>query len=227
MNFETAVATLNSVLGRIQPAEFHSSWIRTNAPSCYRFIQENLRREYGGIDWDQLTSALERRFQKLWKPRRIAKQLNAYEDRDEVQTILNKYRDKMYVFIAASDKSERRIRDTIGISFVRLAQSGNLLARLELMKFLRYTIDDWIEHHYFISRWRGYEEEMQKQLDACIRRYRYSGSFLTYLFRTLECAGRGIAPPRVYSLDQVENHRVRLSKTVRTGPRRVRSTDCF
>ena len=202
MDFETAVVTLNSVLGRKQPAEFHSSWIRTNAPRCYRFIQENVRREYGGIDWDRLTSALERRFQKLWRPRRIAKNPIPYEDRAEVQTILNKYRDKLYVFIAASDKNERRIRDVIGISFVRLAQSGNLLARLELMKFLRYTIDDWIERHYLVSRWRGYEEEMQKQLDACIRRYRYSGSFLTYLFRTLEYAGRGIAPPRVYSLDQ-------------------------
>src|SRR6188768_2146196 len=109
MDFATAVATLNDLLIRKQPAIFDSAWIRTNAPSCYRFIQENVRREYGGIDWDQLTSALERRFQKLWKPRRIAKQLNAYEGRDEVQTILNKYRDKMYVFIAASDKSEKRI----------------------------------------------------------------------------------------------------------------------
>lgn len=202
MDFETAVATLNTLLRRKQPAEFDSSWIRRNAPGCYRFIQENVRREYGGIDWDQLTYALDRRFQRLWRPRRIAKKPIPYEDRAEVQTILNKYRDKMYVFIAASDKNERRIRDVIGISFVRLAQSGNLLARLQLMELLKYTIDDWIERHYLVSRWRDYEEEMQKQLDACIRRYRYTGSFFTYVFRTLEYAGRGIVRPRVYSLDQ-------------------------
>jgi hypothetical protein len=103
----------------------------------------------------------------------------------------------MYVFIAASNKNERRIRDVIGISFVRLAQSGNLLARLKLMELLRYTIDDWIERHHCVSRWRGYEREMQKHLEGCIRRYRYTGSFLTYVFRTLEYAGRGIIAPRV------------------------------
>ena len=165
-------------------------------------FRKNIRREYGEIDWDRLTYALDRPFQRLWKPRRIAKKPILYEDRAEVQTVLNKYRDKLYVFIAASDKNERRIRDVIGISFVRLAQSGNLLARLKLMELLRYTIDDWIEWHRCISRWRGYEQEMQKQLEGCIRRYRYTGSFLTYVFRTLEYAGRGIIPPRVYSLDR-------------------------
>ncbi len=117
-------------------------------------FRKNIRREYGGIDWDRLTYALDRPFQRLWKPRRIAKKPILYGDRAEVQTVLNKYRDKLYVFIAASDKNERRIRDVIGISFVRLAQSGNLLARLKLMELLRYTIDDWIEWHRCISRWR-------------------------------------------------------------------------
>jgi hypothetical protein len=52
-----------------------------------------------------------------------------------------------------------------------------------------------------IARWCGHEEELQSQLTACIRRYRYTGSFLTYVFRTLEYAGRGIMPARMYSLD--------------------------
>jgi len=202
MDFATAVAMLNNLLGRKQPATFDSAWIRRNAPRCYRFIQQNVRREYGGIDWDRLTCALDRRFQRLWSPQRRAKKPIPYEDHAEVQSILDKYRDKMYVFIDAPDKNDRRVRDVIGISFVRLAQTGNLLARLQLMELLKYTIDDWIERHYLVSRWRGYEEEMQKQLDACIRRYRYSGSFLTYLRRTLEYAGRGIVPLRGYSLDQ-------------------------
>ena len=97
------------------------------------------------------------------------------------------------------------LRDVIGISFVRLAQHGNLLARQELMGLIKYTIDDWIERYYFLSRWRGYEDEIQKQLEACIRRYRYTGSFVNYVFRTLECAGRGIRPARVYSLDHSES----------------------
>ena len=65
---------------------------------------------------------------------------------------------------------------------------------------IRFTVDAWIEQHETIARWGGHEEELQDQIEACIRRYRY-GSFLTYLFRTLECAGRGVVPYQAYSLD--------------------------
>ncbi|HEY7220315.1 MAG TPA: hypothetical protein VH985_18160 [Candidatus Binatia bacterium] len=119
--------------------------------------------------------------------------------------ILKKYPGKMYVFVAACDKADRQIRDAISISFVRLAQNGNMQARRELVELLRYTVDGWVEQHGVVSRWLGHEEEMQRQIDACIRRYRYTGSFLTYVFRTLEYAGRGIAPARVYSIDQRRN----------------------
>ncbi len=115
---------------------------------------------------------------------------------------MRKYRDKLYVFLASQDQQDRRVRDVIGIKFVRLAQNGNLLARQKLVGLIRYTIDIWIERDYFLSRWRGYEDEMEKEVVACIRRYRYSGSFITYLFRTLQCAARGIRPARFYSLEQ-------------------------
>jgi len=67
-----------------------------------------------------------------------------------------------------------------------------------------YTIYGWMEQHEAVSRWQGHEEEMQKLLDACIRRYRYTGSFLTYRFRTLEYAARGIAPATVSSINRVK-----------------------
>lgn len=124
-----------------------------------------------------------------------------YEDHDEVEAIFKKYQDKMYVFIAPSGKQDRRTRDIIGISFVRLAQQGNSLARHELMGLIKFTIDNWIERYSFLSRWRGHEDEIQNQLEACIRRYRYTGSFVSYVFRILECAGRGIRPPRMSSVD--------------------------
>jgi len=124
-----------------------------------------------------------------------------YEDRGEIETILRKHGDKLYVFIAPRSKSDKQIADRIGISFVRLAQKGNLVARQELCDLIRFTVDRWIERHEIVARWRGHEEELQAQLEACIRRYRYTGSFLTYVFRTLEYAGRGIMPAWVYSLD--------------------------
>ena len=70
------------------------------------------------------------------------------------------------------------------------------------MKLVGYTIADWTDRYCFLSRWRGYEAEIQTQVERCIRRYCYSGSFLRYLFRTLEYAGRGIRPLQAYSLDE-------------------------
>jgi hypothetical protein len=198
MDFATAITTLNALLTSRQPTEFNSSWIRTHAPRCYRFFQRNVRREYGGIDWDRVTVALERKFQRLWKPARSRPPRKSYEDLCEIEAILKKHPGKLYVFISPRDKNDQQIADVIGISFVRLAQRGNLLARQQLCDLIRFTVDAWIEQHETIARWSGREAELQSQLTACIRLYRYTGSFLTYLFRTLEYAGRGLARPRVF-----------------------------
>lgn len=214
MDFRSVVTALNQLLAKKQPVVFNSSWILKHAPRCYRFIRQNLRREFGGIDWDRLTYALDRKFQRRWTPAKIKQNPIPYEDRYEVETILKIYRSKMYVLIAPSNEQDRRIRDVIVISLVRLAQKGNVLARQELMEFIRYIIDDWMERYDFLSRWRGYEEEIQKQVAGCIRRYRYTGSFLNYLFRTLECVGRSIQPAQAYSLDHqmYAGHRTRDGK---------------
>jgi hypothetical protein len=201
MNFTSLVETLNKLLARTQPDVINSSWIWTHAPRCYHFIRQNLRREFGGIDWDRLTYALDLKYQRRWRPVRTRKNRLEYEDRAEVETIFKRYHPKIYVFVAPSGKDDRRTRDIIAISFVRLAQKGNLLARQELMGLIKFTIDNWIERYSFLSRWRGHEDEIQIQLEACIRRYRYTGSFVNYLFRTLEYAGRGIRPVRMSSVD--------------------------
>ena len=125
-----------------------------------------------------------------------------YRNQREVKIILDKYRDKLYVFLSPQDLADHRIRDIISIKLVRLAQCGNVSAKLELMKLVDYTIDDWIERYCLLSRWRGYEAEIQTNVERCIRRYRYSGSFLRYVFRTLEYAARGLKPLQVY-LDDV------------------------
>jgi hypothetical protein len=201
MNFTSVIETLNKLLARTQPDAINSSWIRAHAPRCYRFIRQDLRREFGGIDWDRLTYALDSKYQRRWRPVRTRKKWLEYEDRAEVETIFKRYHPKIYVFIAPSGKDDRRTRDIIAISFVRLAQKGNLLARQELMGLIKFTIDNWIERYSFLSRWRGHEDEIQTQVEACIRRYRYTGSFVNYLFRTLEYAGRGIRPARMSSVD--------------------------
>jgi len=200
MDFDSAVEIINKLLITKQPLIFKSSWIRAYAPHIYRFFQKNVRRESGGIDWDRITRALDRKFQKQWiTTRRNGTQL--YRSKAEVNSILRKYDDKLYTFLTPADKDNNSIRDIISITLVRLAQKGNVAAKKEIMKLVRFTIDEWIEHNPKISRWKGYEYLIQKRIEGCIRCYRYSGSFMGYLFKTLEYAGRGLRPIVVHSLD--------------------------
>ncbi len=200
MDFDQTIRILNRRLTDCDPATFNSSWVLKHAPRCYRFIHKNIRTETGRIDWDKVTCALERKFQRRWMPIRKPKSLLPYEDLSEVNAILNKYRDKLYVFLVPSDRSDARTRNIISIPLVRLAQYGNLLAKQEVIKLVRFTIEGWIERYRFMSRWEGYEEEIQKHLEGCIRRYRYTGSFLNYVFRTFQYAGRGLKPLYAFSL---------------------------
>jgi hypothetical protein len=200
MDFETVIKTINKLLIEERLRTFNSSWVRRNAPRIYRFIQKEIRIETGGIDWDLITRALNPKFQKQWiAPSR--KKAKPYRNKTEVGTVLQKYRDKLYTFLAPSDKNDKYIRDVISIALVRIAQRGNISAKQEIIRLLSFTIDDWIERCPRFSCWRGYDALIQRRLECCIRCYRYSGSFIGYVFKTLEYAARGLRPIIAYSLD--------------------------
>src|ERR1700733_6867287 len=190
-HLKTVVAMLNELLLQDSPGTFNSTWILERAPRCYSFIRKYIRSEVGSIDWDTITYALDPKYQRLWRPRRKSKP-NPYRDSKEIGLILNKYRNKLYVFLAPADVTDLRVRDQIAVALVRLAQAGNLSARDNLIDLVRYTIEGWLDRYPYMSRWRGLENEIGAQLEGCIRRYRYSGSFLRYAFRTLEYSARGI-----------------------------------
>ena len=196
---------INSRLKKKQPKIFNRSWVRINAPGAYRFIQRNIRAEIGGIDWDQITRCLDHKYQRLWmgSVRKIAK--TSYRNKAEVNIVLQRYDDKLYTFLAPVDKHDEQLRDIISIALVRIAQKGNMSAKQEIIKLLTFTVDDWIDRHPTLSCWRGYDPLIQTRLECCVRRYRYSGSFMLYLFKTFEYAGRGIRPIIAYSLDAVHN----------------------
>lgn len=200
MDFESVIKTLNELLREERPQTFNSSWVRRTAPNIYRFIQNNIRTETGGIDWDLITRALKPEFQKQWTAP-SCKKAKPYRNKTEVAVVLNKYRHKLYTFLAPADKNDEYIRDIISITLVRLAQKGNISAKQEIIKLLSFTIDAWIEHCPKLSCWREYDQLIQARLECCLRCYRYSGSFMRYLFKTLEYAARGLRPLIAYSLD--------------------------
>jgi hypothetical protein len=200
MNFESVIETMDNLLAEKQPLTFNRSWIRTNVPSIYRFIQKEIRVENGGIDWDRFTRALSPKFQKHWVGS-LRKKAKPYRNKTEVDNVLQKYSGKLYTFITSEDKNDEYMRDIISIVLVRIAQKGNFLAKQEIIKLMSFTIDEWINKNPKLSYWRGYDQLIQARLECCIRCYRYSGSFTRYVFKTLEYAARGLTPLIAYSLD--------------------------
>ncbi len=190
MDFNYAVKIINKLLKEKRPDTFNSSWILRHSPRVYQFIQKNVRSDIGGIDWDRVTRALDRRFQRKWITSSHSRR--TYRKKAEVGIVLQKYHSKLYVFIAPEDKNDEYMRDIISIALVRIAQKRNVIAKEEVIKLVRFTVDDWIERHPSLSSWEGYESLIPKRIEGCIRCYRYSGTFIGYLFKTLEYAGRGL-----------------------------------
>lgn len=205
MNLEKAIRNINRSLTKKQPASFSPIWIKYRCKASYLFIIKNIKTEFNDPDWDYIVSQLERCNQKLWlKGKKKQKNsISAYSDGNELKIILKKYNNKLYTFLARQNKDDKYICDWISIKLVRIAQKGNVLAKEKIIILLGYLVDQWIEYDHSLFSWKGYNELITEQIEACIRRFRYAGSFLGYLYRTLEYSGRGLVPLEKFSLDDV------------------------
>lgn len=205
MNFSRAVETINQSLLLMQPGKFDCVWIRKNCPKAYYFIIKNIKTVTDDIDWDLVISSLDRKFQTKWFGQYLVldKKTEMYQNKKEVEVVLKHYYNKLYVFISCLNKEDLQWRNSIVVVFVRLAQKGNILAEKELISLVTCIIDEWMERSKVIRQWSGYTNDLEEQIKGCIRRYRYTGSFLGYLYRTLYYAGRGLRPLCAYSLDEI------------------------
>ncbi len=193
MNFKKAIRTISNKLKEHNPEKFSSSWIFKHAPYAYNYLRIHCRTETDDIDWDRITIHLSRTFQRRWTRyrRRPAK---SYENQDELDRVLIKHKERMYTFLAPANDRDRKYRNRIIISLVRVAQKGNMLAQNEVVSWVRYIVDDWIDKYWQISKWRGYPDEVDDKIRGCVRCYKYTGSFIGYLFKTLEFSARGKPP---------------------------------
>jgi hypothetical protein len=204
MDFKKAINLVNAVLVKKQPKYFGSSWIFKYAPRAYHFFRLNVRTTNDSIDWDTITGELDRQFQKKWTRRRRKRRelLKLYKSKTEVKMVFKKYRDMRYVFIAPANADDRIVRDRVSIALVRIAQKGNISAQQELIELLAFTIENWTERYPYLHRWKYYPDLISGHIETCMRRYRFTGSFIKYLFISLLYSARALKPVKVFSLDQ-------------------------
>jgi len=214
------IGELNKSLCQKLPIKITSSWISKNVPRAYRFFCKNIRIEIVDIDWDKIVSHLDKDFQKRWtsnhsKTKKQWRALKWYHSKKEVNLVLKKHKHKLYTFLSPQSPEDRQSRNDITIALVRISQKGNLSAKKEIISLLGFTAEYWIETFPSLSSWKGYESELDDQLETCIRRYRFTGSFTTYLFRCLEYRGRGLKRLHLFSIDdQMPNREKRRIENV-------------
>ena len=113
----------------------------------------------------------------------------------ELNLILDRYRDNLYVFISSRDPSERRVRDMIAIRLVRIAQAGNVLAKKELVALIRSTIDDWLGFYDCLRCWIGREDDEQMaysglgHADASVLKRQCHTAIRPWVVEIGDCAG--------------------------------------
>jgi len=202
MDFQQAIDSLGDTLSKEKPFTFRSSWISEHSPNVYQYIVKNVRTEVGDIDWDKAISSLDKRFQRIWiPPRHKPQKVRLYRNKKEVDIILKNYKEKLYIFIAAINDEDKRLRDAIAIPLVRIAQKGNIRAQQKLVFLLKQIAQQWIEYCPTFYRWRGHSDDLEPRILSCIRCYRFTGSFIGYLFKSLELSGKGLQRFQAYSLD--------------------------
>lgn len=201
MNFEKAIRNINRSINKKQPEKFNPQWIKSRCRVSYEFIIKNVKTELGEPDWDLIVSNIERHNQRLWMRRIKRIEIEPYKDKEELDIVLNFYKNKLYTFLGQVDNDDRIICDWISIKLVRLSQKGNLLAKNKIIILLENLVDQWVELDKSLYNWKGYNELKTEHIEACIRRFRYTGTFLGYLHRTLQYAGQGLTPLERFSLD--------------------------
>ena len=201
MNFEKSVRNINRSLNKQQSETFNSQWIKNRCRISYQFITEKVKTEFDEPDWDLVVSKLERHNQRLWMKGIKKKKVELYKNKKELNLILKNHRNKLYTFLGQADKEDKIVCDWISIKIVRLSQKGNILAKDEAINLLENLVNQWIEYDKSLLVWKGYNELITEHIETCIRRFRYAGSFIGYLHRTFEYAGRGLVPIEKFSLD--------------------------
>jgi len=199
-SFDQVIRKINFHIVKKNPPVINENWIKNNSPVSYAFITKN------GIDWDTVTLHIERSYQARWNKTSKRKRyvnLVRYEDKNELDTLLILYKEKMYTFVSKLSKDDELACDRISVLLVRLAQKGNTLAVVELKNLYIFMLNKWLEESKSLRRWRGYESEMFDLLEGCIFRYRYSGTFIGFLYRTLQLSALALEPLEAFSLDDI------------------------
>ena len=72
------------------------------------------------------------------------------------------------------------------------------------MEYMQFMAEDWIDTYPLLWRWKWFSHELPQKIESCIQRYRYTGTFVGYVYKTLEYSAMTLPKPKL--LDDTKLH---------------------
>ena len=175
-----------------KPDQISSRWLEKKSRQDYRVILTRIGKDKNSrSNWKKFTDLLPEDMAKCWKPptKNMDELISEepYFDSEETDTVVNKHRDKMYVFYTLIDKEkDRDEREKIVKEMREIILKGNIDALDRLIGHLLFTTEKWIEDDPELEIYKYAKEEVKKIITRCIYRHDPAkGKFSSYLYISL------------------------------------------
>lgn len=190
ISFETAVKDLNDILLENNPSSFSGADIARFDSLLYSYFRRNAKKDGGGIDWKRVLSGVDLKFQERFRyPKKFEDEYptERYEDKKEVDDLLEGKKDRLLTFFGATSKEDKKKRNEICLEMINLAKEGNALAEEKLMSYLEILEADWLEKEESFDVYKVNADLLRERTKRCIYLYQEKGAagFVWYLYTSL------------------------------------------
>ena len=179
---------LEQKLTQYDPPTFGPTWILEYVGSAfYQRILRRMGQIRGRPNWEKLVALLPATWKKKWSDRNIQQRhRNRTELVREVEQVLDKYKDKLYVLFFTETTEDQKLREKIARSLLSLARQGNLEARNKLWDLLRPMIDSWITNRSGFAIYQKERLTPKELFEKSINSYKINkGPYIRYLYLLL------------------------------------------
>ena len=181
------VNDFKALLEKEDPKSLSPKWIRNTSSNLYNRIVNNFCDRYGEVDWNKFKKAIP----LLWRNRWIETSvIEKYRNKEELDVVLSKYKDEMYVLFM-NGKKEMERGEEIWADLIKLAQKGNQDAYDVVSRIAGEVVDDYIKNKEDPDDSSLYleldKDVKEKVIDRCIRLYKpdIEGYFKNYLLKSI------------------------------------------
>ncbi len=189
--FSSSIKKLNKILAENDPRSFSSTDVKTLDRSLHSYFKRYVKKENGGIDWKKIIKEVNPEFENKFKyPKAFKDEYpeERYEGKEEVDSLLEKNKEKLLTFFGATSLEDQEKRNEICLELIKLAKKGNSLAEKKLMAYLEILEVDWLDKEDFLDIYKLRTDVLREKTKRCIYLYREKGAakFIWYLYKTLK-----------------------------------------